>query len=71
VLLVWRRLVEKGRAMRLTFTQPDLFIAAIAILQDLCLVTRNVGDFVAAGVAVINPWADQPEPPRIDRIALT
>ena len=58
VLLVWRRLVEKGRAMRLTFAQPDLFIAAIAILQDLCVVTRNVGDFAAADVAVLNPWTD-------------
>ena len=56
VVLVWRRLVEKGRAMRRTFAQPDLFIAAIAVLQDLCVVTRNVGDFVAAGVPVLDPW---------------
>jgi predicted nucleic acid-binding protein len=64
VLLVWRRLVEKGRAMRMTFAQPDLFIAAIAVLQDLCVVTRNVGDYAAAGVAVLNPWTDtQPRLP--------
>lgn len=64
VLVVWRRLVEQGRAMRVTFAQPDLFIAAIATLHDLCVVTRNVGDFVAARVPVLNPWTDaQPRLP--------
>ncbi len=64
VLVVWRRLVEQGRQMRMTFAQPDLFIAAIAILQDLCVVTRNIGDFVAARVPVLNPWTDsQPRLP--------
>jgi predicted nucleic acid-binding protein len=58
VLVIWRRLVEQGRAMRLTFAQPDLFIAAIATLHDLCVVTRNIGDFVAARVPVLNPWTD-------------
>ena len=41
VFVVWRRLVEKGKAMRYTFPQPDLFIAATAVLHDLCVVTRN------------------------------
>jgi predicted nucleic acid-binding protein len=58
VLVIWRRLVEQGRAMRMTFAQPDLFIAAIALLHDLCVVTRNVSDFVAARVPVLNPWTD-------------
>ena len=60
VFLVWRRLVEKGKAMRHTFPQPDLLIAATAILHDLCVVTRNDADFLLAGVAVLNPWTEGP-----------
>jgi predicted nucleic acid-binding protein len=58
VLVVWRRLVEKGKAMRHTFPQPDLFIAATAVLHDLCVVTRNAGDFLRTGAPVLNPWTD-------------
>ena len=56
VFLVWRRLVEKGKALRHTFPQPDLFLAATAIVHDLCLVTRNVADFRRTGALVLNPW---------------
>ena len=58
VFVVCRRLVERGKAMRHTFPQPDLFIAATAILHDLCVATRNAGDFVPTGVPVLNPWTD-------------
>lgn len=58
VFLVWRRLVEKGKAMRHTFAQPDLFIAATAILHNLCVVTRNASDFWRTGVPVLDPWTD-------------
>jgi predicted nucleic acid-binding protein len=60
---VWRRLVEKGKAIRHTFPQPDLFIAATAVLHDLCVVTRNAGDFLRTGAPVLNPWTDsEPQP---------
>ena len=63
VFVVWRRLVEKGRATRHTFPQPDLFIAATAVLHDLCVVTRNSADFFRTGVLVLNPWTDtEPRP---------
>jgi toxin FitB len=63
VFVVWRRLAKRGKAMRHTFPQPDLFIAATAILHDLCVVTRNTGDFFRTGVLVLNPWTDtQPRP---------
>lgn len=58
VFVVWRRLVEKGKALRHTFPQPDLFMAATAILHDLCIVTRNVADFRSTGALVLDPWTD-------------
>ena len=56
VILVWRRMVEMGRKQQHTFSQPDLFIAAIASVHDLCVVTRNVRDFEKADVPVFNPF---------------
>jgi predicted nucleic acid-binding protein len=56
--VVWRRLVEKGKAMRHTVPQPYLFIAGTAILHDLYVVSHNAGDFVLTGVPVANPWTD-------------
>jgi predicted nucleic acid-binding protein len=34
----------------------DALIAATAIVHDLILVTRNVGDFDGINVSIINPW---------------
>ena len=55
-ILDWRRLIAWGRERGAAFSQPDLFIAAIARLHDLRVVTRNVADFERAGVRVLNPW---------------
>lgn len=49
-------MVDEGRKRRHTFGQPDLFIAAIAALKDLIVVTRNVDEFVEARVPVFDPW---------------
>jgi hypothetical protein len=58
VLLTWRRMVERGRAANHTFSQPDLFIAATAAVHGLCVVTRNVDDFIRAEVSIFNPWME-------------
>ena len=59
VILEWRRSIARGREQGITFSQPDLFIAAIAKLNDLAVVTRNVADFERSGVRVLNPWEYQ------------
>lgn len=58
VILMWRQMVERGRKQRHTFSQPDLFIAAIAQVHNLCVVTRNVSNFEKADVLVFNPFLD-------------
>lgn len=46
-----------GRLMARNDQNPiDKQIAAIALLYDLTVVTRNVQDYVAAGVKVLNPF---------------
>jgi toxin FitB len=59
VILAWRRMVQRGKASRHTFSQPDLFIAATAAVHGLCVVTRNVADFALAEVSVLNPWTGE------------
>jgi len=58
VMFKWRLLVEEGRKVRHTFSQPDLIIAATALHHGMTVVTRDVGDYSRAGVSVINPWID-------------
>jgi hypothetical protein len=56
VIVRWKTMVVEGRKRRHTFGQPDLFIAAIAALQELIVVTRDVDEFVEARVPVFDPW---------------
>jgi predicted nucleic acid-binding protein len=57
ILLGWRLIIEKRRQRGYTFLHPDVLIAASAAHYGLIVVSRNVRDFVEAGVAVIDPWA--------------
>ena len=57
VILEWRRMVARGRERNVTFSQPDLFIAATAHLHALTVCTRNENDFRLADVPVLNPWS--------------
>jgi predicted nucleic acid-binding protein len=46
------------RAMGRPMPEADCQIAAIARSRDMAIVTRNVHDFVDAGIDVIDPWPD-------------
>jgi predicted nucleic acid-binding protein len=56
VLIAWRHLVWDGQKSRYTYSQPDALIAATAKVHQLGVVTRNVADFVRAGILVHDPW---------------
>ena len=56
IMLKWRILVEEGRKVGHTFSQPDLLIAATAIQHGLTVVTRDRSDYDKANVPVIDPW---------------
>jgi len=57
VLVKWRLLVEEGRRVGHTFSQPDLFIAATALQHGLTIVSRHTDEYMKAGSVVFNPWA--------------
>jgi len=56
IMFRWRLLVEEGRKIGHTFSQPDLIIAATAIEHDLTVVTRDRSGYDKARVSVLNPW---------------
>jgi toxin FitB len=59
VMFKWRLLVEDGRKLGHTFSQPDLIIAATALQHGLTVVTRDTGDYQRARVPLFNPWLDE------------
>ena len=56
VMFIWRQMVERRRRQGHTFSQPDLLIVATARCHGLAVVTRDVSEFMHAGVEVVNPW---------------
>lgn len=59
VMFKWRLLVEEGRKVGHTFSQPDLIIVATALQHGLTVVTRDTGDYKLARVPLLNPWVDE------------
>lgn len=41
-------------------SERDAFIAATALTHGMTIVTRNVADFAATGVRLLNPWTTGP-----------
>jgi predicted nucleic acid-binding protein len=56
VIVRWKRMMMAGRKSGHTFSQPDLFIAAIAAGAGLIVVSRDTSQFVAARVPVLDPF---------------
>ena len=61
ILFRWRVLMEEGRKVGHTYSQPDLLIAATALHHGFTVVTRDRDEFDRAGVNVINPWEEPPQ----------
>jgi toxin FitB len=57
IMLKWRVMLEDGRKVGHTFSQPDLIIAATAAHHGLTVVTRDQSHYERARVSVLNPWA--------------
>ena len=52
----WGQLTIKAKRKGIAITTADGLIAATALEYDLAIVTRNVKDFAATGVTIVNPW---------------
>ncbi|MEY9123600.1 type II toxin-antitoxin system VapC family toxin [Bradyrhizobium yuanmingense] len=52
----WGDLMAQSRKSAVALSVMDGFFAATALVNDLTLVTRNVKDFAAFGVPLLNPW---------------
>lgn len=59
ILGVDERIAERCALLHVPVTRPyrDSLIAATAAEHGLSVATRNVADFEALGVEVVNPWA--------------
>jgi toxin FitB len=55
---IWGRVMARGQQAGRPVGTMGAFIAATAERHDLTLVTRNVADFSALGLRLINPWRD-------------
>ena len=53
---VWARLMGDGDRAGRPPAAADAHIAAVAILHDLILVTRNVKDFANFDIHLLDPW---------------
>jgi toxin FitB len=56
VMLKWRLLVEEGRKVGHTFSQPDLIIAASAVHYGHTMVSRDRSEYEKARALEIDPW---------------
>jgi toxin FitB len=56
IMLKWRLLLEEGRKVGHTFSQPDLIIGATALEFGLTVVSRDTREYEIARVPVHNPW---------------
>ena len=55
-MFLWGAMTAQLERSGQTMGLMDSLIAATAIQNNLILVTRNVSDFVACGLQIVNPW---------------
>ena len=60
VALWWGVVMARTQKAGLTMGTMDAFIAATAQVYSLTLVTRDVGDFRASGIELMDPWLPPP-----------
>jgi predicted nucleic acid-binding protein len=62
ILAVDTTVAQRSAQLHVPNTRPnrDAFIAATALVHGMTVVTRNVKDFDATGVAILNPWDAAP-----------
>jgi predicted nucleic acid-binding protein len=53
---IWGRITARRQAAGRPISVTDAYLAATAEEHDLTVVTRNVSDFAATGIRLINPW---------------
>jgi len=58
ILPVDTAVARRSAKLHVPDPQPlrDSFIAATALVHGMTVVTRNVADFAATGVNIVNPW---------------
>ena len=58
ILQIDTLIAQRSAALHVPHNRPwaDTMIAATALVHDMTVVTRNVGDFQSTGVNVLNPW---------------
>jgi tRNA(fMet)-specific endonuclease VapC len=57
VLMEWGKLSARTEIEGKPMPALDSLIAATVLTYNLALITRNVSDFEAAGIEIINPWS--------------
>ena len=63
IALAWGDVMSAARKRGVALSAMDGWLAATALARDLSLATRNVKDFQASGVRLIDPWVSSFEPP--------
>lgn len=58
VARIWGRLTANLQTQGRQLASNDGLIAATAVAHGMSLMTRNVKDFTASGVLIINPWQE-------------
>jgi toxin FitB len=56
IFLAWGQMTAQQRQQGKPMGVMDSLIAAVALQHRMVLITRNVSDFSATGLSLLNPW---------------